>query len=52
MLLTCDNNKKECDMNTGKHMILFNKGSFDIDSLVQKHETKDNKKAGFIPLFW
>ena len=29
-------------------MILFNKGSFDIDSLVQKHETKDNNRVGFI----
>jgi hypothetical protein len=48
MLFTCNNNKKECDMNTGKHMILFNKGSFDIDSLVQKHETKDNNRAGLI----
>jgi hypothetical protein len=29
------NNKKECHMNTGKHMILFNKeGSFDRESLV------------------
>jgi hypothetical protein len=48
MLFTCNNNKEECDMNTGKHMILFNKGSFDIDSLVQKHETNDNNRAGFI----
>jgi len=29
-------------------MILFNKGSFDIDSLVQKQKTKDNNRAGFI----
>jgi len=35
MLFTCNNNKKEWDMNTGKHMILFNKeDSFDRESLV------------------
>jgi len=35
MLFTCNNNKKEWDMNTGKHMILFNKeDSFDRESFV------------------
>jgi hypothetical protein len=37
MLFTCNNNKEECDMYTGTHMILFNKkSSFDRESLVQK----------------
>jgi len=51
MLFTCNNNKKEWDMNTGKHMILFNKeGSFDRESLValwayQQDWNRLNKKS-------
>jgi hypothetical protein len=36
MLFTCNNNKEECDMNIGKHMILYHKKSSLIEEVLFK----------------
>jgi hypothetical protein len=50
MLFTCNNNKEECDINTGKHMILFhNKSSLTEKVLFKSIKQKAIKRqASFL----